>query len=126
MRNVIIYAPVRSGRSWVARRVKEELGHKGNIIVADEFYEGEKPELYNGHLIVCMGFAEISPQEEVKLFDNKDTLEFCAKRIEESKKIKTQAEKLGLKYFDVSFCRGHFDNKNTGFDEIVGYIKSKL
>jgi len=124
MTNVIIWGPVRSGRSWLAKRIKEEFGRKvGTILVVDELLASEdsKFKLGKEFVIVCMGFAEITPEEEYKRPDNKDSLDRLAKLIESSKHVKVMAEKLGLKFFDVSFTRGEQAN-----EEILAYIKKEL
>jgi len=124
MTNVIIWGPVRSGRSWLAKRIKKEFGRKvGTILVVDELLidEDSKFKLAKEFLIVSMGFAEITPEEEFKRPDNKDSLERLEKLCEASKHVKTMAEKLGLRFFDVSFTRGEQAN-----EEILAYVKKNI
>jgi Ni2+-binding GTPase involved in maturation of urease and hydrogenase len=124
MTNVIIWGPVRSGRTWLAKRVREEFGKKvGAVLVVDELLinEDAKFKLHKEFVMVCMGFAAITPEEEFKREDNKDTLERLEKLVEASKHVKATAEKLGIKFFDVSFNRGHDANV-----EILEYIKKEL
>ena len=124
MTNVIIWGPVRSGRSWLAKRIREEFGRKvGTVLVVDELLppEDAKFKLAKEFLIISMGFAEITPEEEFQRPDNKDSLERLAKLIESSKHVKAAAEKLGLRFFDVSYTRGEKAN-----EEILGYVRKNI
>ena len=84
-------------------------------------------------VVVCLGYAEISPEEKVKEvveyetasdWTSKESMEsklvhfktYCA----ESKTIKETAERLGLKYFDVSH------NRDMVLDEIIQYINQSM
>ena len=91
------------------------------------------PVLLDNYLILCLGYAEISPEEKVKEIIRFETtrdwsysesmeskLKHFRAYCEESKLVKETAEKLGLQYFDVSF------NRDDVLDKILQYIKRNI
>jgi hypothetical protein len=91
------------------------------------------PVPLDNFLIICIGYAEISPEERLKQMFLHDTkrdwsysesaeskLARCETFCSESKAIKKTAERLGLKYFDVSFGR------EKVFEEIMRHIKQNI
>jgi len=91
------------------------------------------PVSLENFVIICLGYAEISPEEKVKEMIRYETasdwscgmnvetkLAHCESFCDESKAVRKTAERLGLKYFDVSFERDRV------FDEIMQYIKQNL
>jgi len=123
MKNIIIWGPVRSGRSFLARRIVKELSHKvGATLVVDEIYvpQGFRFKPDENNLMICLGYTEISPEDEWESRKDGVTLEYVQKRCQESHHIKAESEKLGLKYFDVSFDR------ERKLEEILEYIKFSI
>ena len=95
--------------------------------------EGKFPTALDRFLILCIGYAEISPEEKLNEINSYETtsdwtyketmlskLDHCKKYCDESKYVKETADRLGLKYFDVSFDR------EKVFDEIMRYIKQSM
>lgn len=121
MKDILIWAPVRTGRSWLATRIKGELQYKGTILIVDELHPGQIFLLDKVFIIVCIGYADISPEEEHKIRPDGDSLERVRKYCAESAHVKAMARKMGLKYFDVSSDRG-----KESLDEILGYIRDRL
>jgi len=91
------------------------------------------PVSLDNFIIICMGYAEISPEEKVKEIVRCETIRDWTYRestesklihfktyCEESKFVSRTAERLGLKYFDVSFDR------DKVFEEIMRYIKQNI
>ena len=121
MKNIIIYAPVRTGRTMLAKRLRAELGDRiGTVLVVDELFAAENFNLDKDFLIVCMGWTEISPEEEFKQRPNGNTLEYIKQRHEECKHVRAAAQKLNLKYFDVSH------NREQGIDTVLAYIAKSI
>ena len=193
MKNIIIWGVPRSGKSTLAKMVRQEFGH--SIIQLDaiksvydvvrpedkiyapetanfdeakmmaamvtrlmkclswgnergEFHvyegvsfdmdtilpalpEGRFPVSIDNFIVICMGYAEISPEEKLKEILRYETekdwtyresieskLAHCRVYCDESRTVKKTAERLGLKYFDISFEREKI------FDEIMLYIKN--
>ena len=91
------------------------------------------PVSLDNFIIICLGYAEISPEEKVNEITQYETtsdwsyresmeskLEHFKAYCDESKLVKKTAEKLGLKYFDVSF------NRDNVLKEIMQYIKLNI
>jgi hypothetical protein len=91
------------------------------------------PVSLDNFIIICIGYAEISSEEKVKEIVRYETerdwsygmstetkLAYFEIFCDESKTVKTTAERLGLKYFDVSYDR------EIVLDEIMRYIKQNL
>ena len=91
------------------------------------------PVSLDNFIIICMGYAEISPEEKVKEVIQYETARDWTSRespasklahfrayCEESKIVKKTAERLGLKYFDVS------SNRDKVLDEIMRYIREEV
>ena len=128
MKNIIILATIRTGRTWTAQKIRETLGDKvGAIIVADELYAIDKLDLGKDNLILAMGFAGITGEQLLQIMkDEKDNkaslgLEWCKGLCERSKEIKKLAEKFGFKYFDVRDKRDE-----SLYQPIVDYVKKNI
>jgi adenylate kinase family enzyme len=195
MKNIIIWGVPRSGKSTLAKMIRQKFGHsviqmdaiksvydvirpEDNISAREttnydeakmmakmvtrliqclswgndrgEFYvyEGvsfdmdtivpalpkEKfPVSLDNFIVICMGYAGISPEEKVKEIVRYETardwtygesmeskLTHFKTYCDESKFVSKTAERLGLKYFDVSFER------DKVFEEIMRYIKQNI
>jgi hypothetical protein len=88
------------------------------------------PVSLDNFIIICMGYTEISPEEKLKEIERYETvtdwsygmpmetkLAHIASFCDNSRIVRETAERLGLKYFDVSFDRDKI------FIEIIKYIK---
>jgi len=84
-------------------------------------------------IIICMGYAEISPEEKVREITRYETthdwtyseskkskLAHFTAYCNESKYIRETAERLDLKYFDVS------SDRDKILDEIMQYIREEI
>ena len=90
------------------------------------------PISLDNFVVICMGYADISPEEKVKQVAQYETtrdwtlnenlgskLEHFKKYCDESQFIKRTAERLGLAYFDVSF------NRDEVLDGVIEYIRTQ-
>jgi len=91
------------------------------------------PVSLDDFIIICLGYAEISPEDKVEEITRFETtsdwsysegmeskLEHFRAYCDESKFVKETAERLGLKYFDVSF------NRDNVLEEIMQFIRQKI
>jgi len=91
------------------------------------------PVSLDNFIIICIGYAGISPEEKLKEIIRHETvtdwsysmsmetkLAYCETFCNNSKIVKKTAERLELKYFDVSFDRDKI------FAEIMQYIKQNI
>ena len=91
------------------------------------------PVSLDNFVIICLGYAEISPEEKVEEITRYETtkdwsyresmeskLEHFKAYCEESKFVKETAKRLELKYFDVSF------NRDMVLYEVMQYIKQNI
>ena len=195
MKNVLIWGVPRSGKSTLAKMIRNEYGH--GIIYLDgikSVYDVVRPEdrisapettnfdeakmmakmvtrlikclswcndhgeyhVYEGvgfdfesilpalpedkfptplekFIVLCIGYSEISTEgkvEEVNKYETErdwtygksmvEKLEWFQTYCDESKYVKETAQRLGLRYFDVSFQRDEV------LKEIMGYIKQSM
>ena len=121
VKNVIVFAPFRSGRSSIARRINKELNL--DVICVDEVVAGDTFNFDTNSIIVCMGFAEISPETLFDEFskmecltDDVMTMNECERSVAKSKQIRDFA-KANYKYFDVSF-----GSMQKVMDEIIKHV----
>ena len=91
------------------------------------------PVSLDNFIIICMGYAVISPEEKVKEITRHETKSDWTYReskksklthfrayCEESVYVRETAQRLGLKYFDVSFDR------DKVLEEIMRYIREEM
>ena len=91
------------------------------------------PVSLDNFIIICLGYTEISPEEKAKemvLYEtprdwnykmSAETIKaHCETFCDESKFVKETAERLGLKYFDVSLERDKI------FEEVMQYMKQNM
>jgi len=91
------------------------------------------PVSLDNFIFICLGYAEISPEDKVKEIIRYETtcdwtskesmeskLEHFKVYCEESKLIKKTASRLGLNYYDVSF------NRDNVLEEIMQHIKQTM
>jgi len=133
MKNIIIFAPVKTGRTWISKRIKEELGYKGTIIVADEIYEGDTlKQISKDFFMLGIGYANSTPEQELKWEQERKSpraamgIEWFAERIKESKKVKATAEKYGFKYFDSSDFTHEEILSGKSIEIILAYVKKEM
>ena len=133
MKNIIIFAPVKTGRSWLSKRIKEELGFKGTIIVADEIYEGDTmKQLCKDFFVLGIGYANNTPEQMLQWCNESNDklagmgVEWFAKRIEESKTVKAFSEKYGFKYFDETDFTTEEVLSGKSVDIVLNYVKANI
>ena len=123
-KNVEIYAPASSGRSWLGRKIIEAVGDKISCVgivdelllpAPDNFVVG--PKTREHYIMICLGFTAISPKD---IADKRFTPEKQKELIEESKKWKEFAQKYKVQYFDVT----KRDEKT--YDDIVEWVKKQI
>jgi len=91
------------------------------------------PVSLDDFIVICMGYAQISPEEKVQEIVRYETardwsfglsmeekLAHCQTYCNESRVVQEAAERLGLRYFDVSFDRAKV------LDEIMEHITQNV
>jgi hypothetical protein len=121
IKNIVIWAPVRTGRTWLAKRIISELNFTGSVYVVDEFFPADDFKPNPDTLMFCMGYSEITPAEEFKERPDYGSLKMVEDWCEQSKQIRAITEEFGLKYFDVSHARGE-----QSISKILDYVKTQL
>ena len=123
-KNIEIYAPVSSGRSWLGKKIIKVLGDKiGCVRIIDELFLSNSENFVVEHktrehcLMICLGFTAIASKD---ITDKRFTLKKQEELIEESKKWKEFAKKYKVQYFDVT----KRDEKT--YDDIVEWIKKQI
>ena len=131
MKNILIYAPVRTGRTWLSRRIKEELGFKGTILVVDEIFEGDTfKQMVKDFFVIGIGYDESSPEQEHE-YDKAKKDPSAAMGVEwykglrvQSEQVKKAAEKYGFKYFDES--KYSTADRGKVVEQILEYVKKSI
>ena len=120
MKNVEIFAPVSSGRTWLANKILQACGDKvGAITVVEELLISNPNNFVIGaktreqYVMLCLGFTSV-PNDALRPNQKADAL------LEQSKKWKEFATKHNIQYFDVT----KRDEKT--YDAIVEWVKSQL
>jgi len=101
--------------------------------ILSELPQDKFPTSLDKFIIICMGYADVSPEEKVEQMLKYDTesdwsfqesmsskLAHCEVYCNESKIVKKTAEKLGLTYFDTSY------DFEKVLEEIMQYIKQNI
>lgn len=119
-KNIEIYAPVGSGRSWLGKKIVKALGDKVGVIgIVDELIISDPsnfvvgPKTREQYLMICLGFTTV-PSDVLRPGQKAEEL------IEQSKRWKEFAAKHKVQYFDVS----NRDEKT--YDEIVEWAKKNI
>ena len=116
MKNVKLFAPVSSGRSWLSRKIVKALGDKvGYVTIIDEMVVSDsyKYEVSDKFLYICLGFASV-PEDALRPKQKAEEL------LEQSKKWKEFADKHNIQYFDVT----KRDEKT--YDDIVQWVQENI
>ena len=120
MKNVKLFAPVSSGRTWLGKKIINALyGKVGYVVIIDELILSDNYEYITSDkfIYICLGFTELSSQDiERKKF----TAETQERLFAESKNWKDFADKHDLRYFDVT----NRDEKT--YDNIVEWVKAQV
>ena len=120
-KNIEIFAPVSSGRSYLGRKIIKALGGDkvGVITIVDELQISDPDDFVVGpktreqYLIICLGFTTV-PADALRPKQKAEEL------LEQSRNWKDFAEKHNVQYFDVT----KRDEKT--YDNIVEWVKRNI
>ena len=119
-KNIKLFAPVSSGRTWLSRKILKAHGDKiGYIEIIDELLVSDhcdyvvNPELREKFIYICLGFTSV-PDDALRPKQKAEEL------LDASKKWKEFAHKRNLQYFDVT------KRDEETYDTIVEWVKNNL
>ena len=126
MKNVIIWATIRTGRTYTAKKIREAIGDRvGAIAVVDEIYATAKPN-FGDAIVVGMGFTSTGEALLKLMQEKKDDkallgLEWAKKVCADNVELKKNCAKWGIKYFDTTGKEA-----DVFIPQIVEFVKKSI